>query len=420
MRFPPLSVVVLGCLLMAGCTRPATPVVVVKPPEVIFDRPALESVADYEEFTGRITAYKSVDVKARVTGYLEAPLRFKDGDEVDQGAPLFDIDPLPYQAELERAKAAVKQAQAKVNRLTRDDTRAKELLPRNAISQEEADRIAGELAEAVAGVGVADAQEKLAQQNLNYTHIKSPIKGRIGKRSIDPGNLVKADETLLATIVHIDTVYADFDVDDRTMLRMTRLSNSGEIASTRGGKTRVRIGLPDEEGFSKDGLLTFEDNKLNSGTGTKAMRAEVVNADRLIEPGLFVRVRVPIGEPKPSILVPEVAIGTDQGLKYLFVLDADDKVEYRRVIVGMQIERMRVGGGAEQFRVVEAVPEMKNSGVLATDRLIFEGLQRVRAGAKVTPKPRNPTTYLPLANEWTRREPPAVSKPVSTTNAGSR
>jgi len=375
---------ILSGLAAAGCQRPPASVVKAQPPVVIFTTSSVENVADYEEFTGRVTAYRIVDVRARVTGHLKKVL-FKDGDDVNEGTPLFDLDPALYQAELERSKAAVKQAIAKVDRLARDDKRAKDLLPRSAISVEEADRIAGELAEARAGVEVAEALRALAQQNVDYTHIKAPIKGRIGKRSIDEGNLVKADDTLLATIVSIDKVYADFDVDDRTELKLVK---SGQMASARAGKTQVRVGLPDEDGFSKTGTLTFIDNKLNPGTGTIGMRAEVDNADRMIEPGLFLRVRIPLGEPMPSILVPETAIGTDQGLKFVFVLKPDDTVEYRRVDVGMQIEKKRAKGGPEQYRVVAPAKGIENSGVREKERVIVEGLQRVRAGTKVTPKAR--------------------------------
>ena len=413
MRFPIIPAMLLILSGVMGCTRPPATILQGKPPEVIFDLPATESLADYEEFTGRITAYRIVDVRARVTGHLNNVL-FKDGDEVRVGTPLFDIDPLLFQAELERAKAAVKQAEAKANRLARDDKRAKELLPRNAISLEEADRIAGELAEAKAAVEVAEALKKQAQQNIDYTHILSPIKGRIGKRAIDEGNLVKADDTLLATIVSIDKVYADFDVDDRTQLKLVK---SGELVSAREGNTKVRIGLPDEEGFSKLGTLIFDDNKLNSSTGTIGMRAEIDNADRLMQPGLFVRVRIPLGKPKPSILVPETAIGTDQGLKFVFVIDAEDKAVNRPVKVVMQVSRKRIKGGPEQFCVVEPVPEKPNSGVREGDRVIVDGLQRVRAGAKVTPKPRDPVAYLPLAPASAI---PASNAPPASVNAGSQ
>jgi RND family efflux transporter MFP subunit len=383
-------------------------VVQVKPPEVIYATPAVENVADYEEFTGRVTAYRIVDVRARVTGHLKRVL-FKDGDVVRAGTPLFDLDPALYMAELERAKAAVKQAIAKADRLARDEKRVRDL-PRSAVSQEEVDRVAGELAEARAGVEVAEAQKALAQQNVDYTHIAAPISGHIGKRAIDEGNLVKADDTLLATIVAIDKVYADFDVDDRTQIKLVR---SGRLNTIRKGETQVRIGLPDEDGFSRTGTVTFIDNKLNPGTGTIGMRAEVQNPDGLIEPGLFLRIRIPLGDPKPSILVPETAIGTDQGLKYVFVIGPDDAVQYRRVKVGQQVERKRAKGDPIQFRVVEPVEKIEGSGVREGERVIVEGLQRVRAGSKVTPKPQPPSAQPPAVSGSPTPQPP-------TTPAGSQ
>ncbi len=369
-------------LLSSGCIRPAAPVVQTPPAQVIVALPVVKDVTDYEDFTGRTVASKSVDIKSRVTGHLIA-LHFKDGADVKEGSPLFDIDPKTYKAEYDRAQAAVIQAETKVTRLERDFKRVDDLKMKNSVSPEEYDRVVGDRAEAIAAVDVAKRQATAAKNFVDYTEIKSPIAGRIGKRMIDPGNLVKADETLLTTIVASDPMYADFDIDDRTVLRVRRLIEIGAVTSARDAKTPVRVGLPDEEGFSTDGVITFVDNQLNPGTGTIRLRAEMKNPAGLLSPGMFIRVRVPIGTAKREILVPEVAIGTDQGLKYVYVVNDNDEVESRRVELGLP---------QENLRVVRPVAGEAKSGVKETDRVIVKGLQRVREKAKVAPKTEAPPT----------------------------
>ena len=218
---------------------------------------------------------------------------------------------------------------------------------------------------------------------------------------IDPGNLVKADETLLTTIVADDPMYADFDIDDRTVLRVRRLIETGAVKSARDVKTPVRVGLPDEQGFSMDGAITFIDNQLNPGTGTIRLRAEMENPTHLLSPGMFIRVRVPIGTAKLEILVPEIAIGTDQGLKYVFVVNDNDEVESRPVELGLQ---------QENLRVVRPVAGKPKSGVRETDRVIVKGLQRVREKAKVSPKLETaPTTSTRLpVSQFPPVTPPTI------------
>jgi len=373
---PLLGLSLLALVAALGCVRPPAKVVDTAPPQAIVELPVVRDVTEYEDFTGRTVASKSVDIKSRVTGHL-INLHFEDGKDVKAGDKLFDIDPKTYRAEHERAMAAVVQAETRVARLERDFKRVEDLKMKNSISPEEYDRVLGDRAEAIAAVEVAKRQEAAAKNFVDYTHIAAPISGRIGKRMIDPGNLVKADETLLTTIVASDPMYADFDIDDRTVLRIRRLIEAGSVQSARDVKTPVRVGLPDEEGFSMDGTITFVDNQLNPGTGTIRLRAEMANPKYLLSPGMFIRVRVPIGKPKREILVPEIAIGTDQGLKFVFVVNADDTVEQHRVELGLPQGSLRV------VRAVEGDPK---SGVTETDRVIVKGLQRVRDKAKVTPK----------------------------------
>ena len=370
---------------LAGCARPVPPVVTAKPPEVTVALPIVRNVTDYEDFTGRTVASQTVPIKARVTGHL-VKIHFADGAEVKEGEPLFDIDPLTYTAEHEKAKAAVVQAEAKITRLEREFKRTQDLLLTKAISPEEVDRITADLAEARATVKLAVRQVEAAKNYVDYAHVKAPISGRIGKRSIDRGTLVKADETLLTTIVSTDELYADFDIDDRTIMRLNELLAKGEIKSSQAGATAVKIGLPNRDDFSRDGTIIFRDNQVNPGTGTILIRAKMANADKLLDPGLFVRVRLNVGAEKRSLLVPEVAIGTDLGLKFVYVVNDRDEVESRRVRLGLL---------QDNLRVVVPLPDEPNSGVRETDRVIVKGIQRVREKTKVTPSFEKPPAASP-------------------------
>ena len=399
-------ILTLVAAVAAGCSRPSAPIVPTPPPQVIFSYPVEKDVTDFEDFTGRTVALKSVDIRSRVTGQL-VKQHFKDGDFVKEGDPLFDIDPTTYSAEYERAIAVEVQAEAKVDRLETDlirqigagirfdlgmflarDVRSHYLDKLKSISRQEYDTVMSDRAEAEAALGVARRQVIVAKNYVDYTHIRSPVTGLSSKRAFDPGNLVKADDTLLTNIVALDPIYAEFDIDDRTVLRVRRLIDAGMVQSARTVKTEVGVGLPDEDGFSMTGTITFVDNQLNPGTGTIRLRAEVPNPKRLLSPGMFLRVRVPIGAPKREILVPEIAIGTDQGLKYVYVVKADDEVAKCRVDLGLPLE---FGTPKQTYRVVHPVVIESGSpgsaSLKTTDRVIVKGLQRVREKTKVTPVP---------------------------------
>lgn len=360
-----------------------------KPPEVIVEPPTVQTVTDFEDFTGRTEAVAAADIRARVSGYI-TKVAFKDGSDVLEGAPLFEIDPVLYQAEVARTKAALDQARANrdqaaadLDRATRDYDRVGR--PGTGISREEIDRAtadknktAATLASSTAAIGVAEAQLRTAEQNLAWTKITAPFAGRLSKRAYDPGNLVQQDVTVLTSIVKLDPIYAYFDVDDRTLLRIRRLVREGRIPSARERETPVQVGLPDEDGFSYTGLVDFIDNTLDPGTGTLRVRAVVANDKQLLSPKQFVRVRLPVGTPHEAVLVPEEALGTDQGQKFVYVVvdgkteagEAVQKVAYRQVKPGQQFGRLRV---------VE-------DGVKAGEKVIVSGLQRVRPGAVVTAK----------------------------------
>jgi RND family efflux transporter MFP subunit len=337
-------------------------------PRVEVARVITRSVRAYENFTGRTEAKRSIDIRARVTGYLDKVM-FKEGDDVKEGTPLFEIDPRPYQATLNGADANLAQANAHLKRLNNDYERAVVLLGKQAMSQEDFDRIVGDRGEAVAAVGVAKAQVESARLNLGFTKISAPITGRISRQNIDPGNLVQADNTVLTTIVSLDPIYVYFDVDERTMLRLRRLVQEGKIKSAReqGVTIPVEIGTSDEDGFPHPGVINFVDNRVDPATGTLRVRAEAPNPKAFLSPGLFARLRIPIGDPHPATVVAERALGTDQGQKFLFVVGDDDVVQYRPVTIGALQNGLR--------EIVDGVKE--------GERVVVSGLQRVRKGVKV-------------------------------------
>lgn len=358
-----------------GCesATPATPVANAKakvPLEVEWVSPEQAELVEHEEFSGRLVAAEAVDIKARVSGPLEQIL-FRDGDDIEAGTPLFELDDRPYVAEQERAAASVRMQSARLDKLRRQERRSARLLETRSISQEDYDDIAFDFAEAEAGLAAAQAALRLAELNLGYTRISSRIAGRISRHLVDPGNLVKADETTLARVVDLDPIHAYFDVDERTVLRLQRLVQAGRAMSAREQEIPVEVRLADEDRATLSARFNFLDNEVDPDTGTLQARAELSNPARVLTPGLFVRLRVPIGEPQGVLLIPEEALASDQGERFVHVVTADNRVEHRRVTVGW-----REGGR----RVIR-------TGLTASDRLIVTNLQRLRAGDEVKVKP---------------------------------
>jgi RND family efflux transporter MFP subunit len=339
------------------------------PPEVLVGLPVSREVSDYEDFPGRTEAVTSVEVRARVTGYLDK-VHFEEGADVKQGDLLFQIDPRPYEAELARAEANIVQSDGHLRRLDADFKRASSLYPKGAMGREDYDKIIGDRTEATGALGIAKAARDLANLNLSFTQVKAPLTGRISRRYIDPGNLVKADDTPLTSIVSLDPIYAYFDLDERTTLRLQRLIRERKIKWARGVGLPVLVGLADEEGFPRRGTINFADNHVDPDTGTWRLRGLFPNADLALSPGLFVRIRLPIGDPYRATLVAEEALGTDQGQKFLFVVDEAGKVARRRVKVGRLHDGLRV--------ITE--------GLAPGEQVVVSGLQRVREGIVVTPK----------------------------------
>jgi len=363
-------VLLITCLLMAtGCS--STPPPQIAPPVVLVSKPVPGKVKDYDYFTGRLDAEESVDIRARVTGYLDK-IYFKPGAEVKEGDLLFLIDPRPYQADLEKAEGQVALYQAKVERANRDYERNRPLALKGAIGQQEFDKYVGDRDEAVGGLKAAQAALAGYKLNVDFCKVTAPVSGRVSRNYIDAGNLVSQDKTVLTNIVTLDPIYAYFDVDERSLLRIQQLIREGKMKSAREGhKIDIGLELASETKFPHQGYIDFVDNKVNPSTGTLRVRGIFPNKDRVLSAGLFCRVRVPVGQPHESLLVTERALGTDQGQKYVLIVDDKNVVQYRPVQVGSLTDGMR---------------EI-DKGIQAEDRVIISGLQRVRPGVTVDPKP---------------------------------
>jgi len=368
-----------GAVVLAGCTSSAPAVVdppKPPPPEVTVSKPVRREVTDYFEFPGQTAAVEEVAVRARVAGYL-VKIAFEDGQEVKQGDLLFEIDPRPYQAELDRATGELVRLKALLDKAKINVSRGNRLRPSGAISQDEFEQYESNLKVHLASIQAAEAAIREAKLNLEFTRVVAPISGQVSRRRITEGNLVQAgsgDATLLTTVVTLDPIYVCFNIDEPALLQYRdldwRLGQNGRPRHIKKLGIPVEAGLPNEEGFPHRGVLDFLDNTVNRGTGTIVARGIFDNAQRKLTPGLFVRVRVPFGKPHPALLVPERAIVRDQKLKCLWTVDKENKVQRREV---------RLGSLQKDLRVI-------SSGIQADDLVIVNGLQRVRkSGDEVTP-----------------------------------
>src|SRR5271155_4460156 len=317
---------------LAGCARLPSEAPPAAPMAVTVSYPVERDVTDYADFTGRTAAVDSVEVRARVSGYLDT-VNFKEGALVKKDDKLFQIDPRPYRADLERAKGSVAQNDARVRRLERDYQRVKNLIVRGAVGQEEFDRYDGDYHEAVANLDVAKANRDLAALNLEYSRVTAPVSGRVSRYVVTVGNLIQSGDqnsgTLLTTIVSVDPMYAYFDVDERTVLRIRQLIREGKAKSAGQTKWPVALGLATEEGFPHQGTINFEDNQVNPRTGTLRVRGVFPNKDEALSPGYFARIRVPVSAPHKALLVTDRALDTDQGQKVVYVVGKDNRVTLR-------------------------------------------------------------------------------------------
>jgi RND family efflux transporter MFP subunit len=328
-------------------------------------------ITEYEEITGRVDATETVELRARVSGHLEA-VRFQAGQVVQKGDVLFTIDPRWYRAQFDLATAQVAQAHAHADVADREAKRADDLLASAAISTEEADARRSRALEAHAALASAEAALTSARLDLEFTEVRAPIAGRVSRALVTAGNLVSGapgNATLLTTIVSVGDAYVYADLDEASVLRFNRLARENRLP-TENGRVPVELQLADEDGYPRRGYIESTDNRLNAGTGSLVLRMLFSNADHALLPGLFARVRVPISAPQPALLVNERAIGTDQGQKFVLALGKDNTVVYRTV---------QLGGEFEGKRIVRA-------GLQPGEEIVVNGLQRVRPGMTVSPE----------------------------------
>jgi RND family efflux transporter MFP subunit len=363
----------LGLALVPGCLQSSRPAPASKPVEVVVTTPIRDSVTDYQDFTGRLNALKTVDVRPRVSGYVkDAP--FKEGDLVKEGELLFQIDPRTYAADYHQAEANLKQAEADRKLQERNVDRARRMIRGNAIGKEEYDQIMAGMEKSSATVGAMEAARDRAKLYLDFTRVTSPLTGRISRRMVDPGNLVNADNTILTTIVTVNPLYAYFDVDERTYLDLVNTSGGEQASWFSALQYPVLMRLANEDQFTHAGTINFLDNRVNANTGTITMRGVFENTAGKLKSGLFVRLRLPIGVPYQAFLVPDEAILSDQGRKYLYVVNDKNEAIYRTVKLGQEIQGLRV----------------IKEGIQAGEKVIVSGMQRVRRGAKVQATMRTP------------------------------
>jgi RND family efflux transporter MFP subunit len=362
------------CLGLAGCSRTPSEAPAAEPPPVTVSYPVERQVTDYAEFTARTAAVDSVELRARVSGYLDKA-NFKEGALVKKGDLLFEIDPRTYRATLHSAEGSLASAEARVEWLTAEMMRARRMVASRAMGREESDKTAGDYNAAVGQRASLKATVERARLNVIFTRVTAPISGRISRYSVTVGNLVSAGDltsgTLLTTIVSVDPMYAYFDVDERTVLRVKQLIREGKVGSPYDGvQIPVWLGLANEEGHPHHGTINFIDNQVNSKTGTIRVRGVFPNKDEFLLPGYFARVRVPVAPPHQALLVTERALDTDQGQKIVYVVDSDNKVTPRPV---------RLGAIHDGLREI-------TEGLKPRERVIVNGLQQVRPGTTVEPK----------------------------------
>jgi membrane fusion protein, multidrug efflux system len=381
-------VALLAPVVASGCNNIKAEAKKAQDPEVLYTFPTTDEVVNYEEFIGHTDAVNTVEVRARVTGYLDK-VAFNDGDEVEKGTLLFQIDDRPYKAEYERALATLDQGKARLIRLTRDHDRAVNLKNRNAIGAEEFDLINGNFQEGIATVGVYTAAVERAKLDLDFTQVAAPLSGRLSRRMVDPGNLVQADVTALTSIVSLDPMYVYFDVDERTVLKIRRLIAEKKMKSRTEAEVPVLVGLQDEQDFPHKGVINFSDNKVDTGTGTLRLRGVISNPKpRLLSPGLFMRIRLPLGQPAKSILIEEQAIGSQQSNKYVYVVrKLKEKVKDERTKEVKEVEFDRAYQAPIKVGALNNGLRAVSEGLAETDRVIISGLQRVKNGEKVIPIP---------------------------------
>jgi RND family efflux transporter MFP subunit len=363
-------IIVALILWLAGCNNQQPAANGPPPAEVTVSKPEQKEVVNWNEFTGRTTAVKLVTVTPRVSGYI-VDIPFKEGDLVHKGDLLFQIDPRPYQDAYDQAVGQLQQAQANQQLQDVTFTRQQRLRETGVIAKEDYDTAMSNKNQSAAQVVSAQAARNSAQLNLEFTHVTSPIDGRVSRQLVNIGNLVQADSTQLTTIVSIDPIYAYFSMDELAALTYQRLIREGKLASSEGGKIPVYLQLQDETGFPHEGTIDFADNSFDPTTGTLLIRGSFPNRDGFLTPGNFVRVRVASGPKYNALLVADRAIGSDQDQSFVYVLDSKNIARLRHI---------KTGQLAEGLRVVK-------SGLQPDDVVIINGIIKVRPDSPVKPQP---------------------------------
>ena len=354
---------IFGSLVFAACSKPVPQ----QPPAQVTVAPAVaKQVADWDEFTGHFESVDAVEIRPRVSGFVQR-VAFTEGAIVRRGDPLFYIDARPYQAEVDRAAADLERAKTRAQLAQGEHERAQRLVATQAISREELDARGSSKAEGDAAVRSAAAALETARLNLEWTVVRAPITGRVSRAAVTLGNLVQAgppSATLLTTIVSLDPIYVYFDSDEQAYLKYVNAMRS------RSADLPVYVGLTNENGFPHKGKLDFVDNRLDPGAGTIRIRAVVPNPTQLFVPGLFARVKLVGTEQHAVTLIQDQAVGTDQDRKFVLILKPDSSVEYRPVTLGRLVDGLRV----------------VNSGLAPGEDVVINGLLRVRPGMKVLAK----------------------------------
>lgn len=360
-----LAVAIASAIWLSAGSSPshaAEPAAAAPAPEVTVAQVLLRPVSDASTFTGRIQAVDTIQIRPRVSGYIDS-VHFREGAAVKKGDLLFTIDPRPYKAETDRLAANLAQARAEAKNAEANAARGTKLVEQHAVSREEADRLDTAAASAKAQVASVQAALDNARLNLSFTEVRAPVDGKVSNAQITAGNLVTPSDTL-TSVVTVDPMYVYFDVDEQTFLKLDRLRRQN------GRAPEVEMGLADEDGYPHVGKIDFIDNQVRAGAGTIRLRAVFPNGDGAYTPGLFARVELRSGNSQPRALIDDKAVGTDLGNKFVYVLGKDKKVEYRRVSTGPLVDGLRV----------------VDSGLSADDVVVVNGLQHVRPGVEVNAK----------------------------------
>jgi len=323
------------------------------------------SVTDWQSYSGRLEAVDRVEIRPQVSGTLSA-VHFKEGSLVHKGDVLFSIDPRPYAAEVQRAQAQLAAADARASYSAANLARSQRLIGDNAISRSDFEQTQSDAREAAANQMAAQAALATAKLNLEYTSITAPVSGRVSRANITPGNVVAAGGTapVLTTLVSVSPIYASFDVDEQSFLKYINPTRSGQAAAA-----SVYLGLADEDGFPRTGHVSSVDNSLDTSSGTIRVRAKFDNADGLLLPGLYARIELGSGQPHPAVLIDEKAVSTDQDKRFVLIVDSSNHTAYREIKLGAQQGSLRT----------------VDSGLQSGDRIVVDGLQRVRPGDPITP-----------------------------------